>query len=119
MSFKYCLIRKSMLLISLCHRVADNFNVFVTHRLRSCNVTENGCSALSSALRSNSEITLKELDLSYNDIRDSGAEQLSFLLEDPQCELQKLWYVFVVVVCLITGLKCATTVHFSESSVVY
>jgi len=57
--------------------------------LRSCGVTDEGCAALASALRSNPE-HLKELDLSWNKIGDPGVKLLSAGLEDPQCKLEKL-----------------------------
>ncbi|XP_039509721.1 NACHT, LRR and PYD domains-containing protein 14-like isoform X3 [Pimephales promelas] len=56
--------------------------------LRSCRISDGGCAVLSSALRSNP--SLRELDLSENDFRDSGVKQLSYLLADPQCKLEKL-----------------------------
>uniref|UniRef100_W5LX17 Si:ch211-215p11.1 n=1 Tax=Lepisosteus oculatus TaxID=7918 RepID=W5LX17_LEPOC len=54
-----------------------------------CGVTERGCEALASVLRSNSS-KLRELNLSYNHPGDSGLKLLSALLEDPNCELKKL-----------------------------
>ncbi|XDV53600.1 hypothetical protein PO909_022062 [Leuciscus waleckii] len=56
--------------------------------LRSCDISDGGCADLSSALRSN--LSLRELDLSKNVITDSGVDQLSALLADPQCKLEKL-----------------------------
>ncbi|KAK7117958.1 hypothetical protein R3I94_023242 [Phoxinus phoxinus] len=56
--------------------------------LRSCGISDGGCADLSSALRSN--LSLRELDLSENNITDSGVEKISPLLEHPQCKLQKL-----------------------------
>jgi len=67
--------------------------VVFTHRLRSCNIKEEGCTVLSSALRSKPS-HLRELDLSYNYITDSGVKHISDLLKDSQCKLEKLWYVF-------------------------
>ncbi|XP_048865835.1 NACHT, LRR and PYD domains-containing protein 3-like isoform X2 [Brienomyrus brachyistius] len=58
-------------------------------RLSGCRVTEEGCSSLASALRSNPS-HLRELDLSYNHPGDSGVKLLSALLEDPSCNLEKL-----------------------------
>ncbi|XP_076843161.1 NACHT, LRR and PYD domains-containing protein 12-like isoform X3 [Brachyhypopomus gauderio] len=58
--------------------------------LSSCRITEQGCAALSSALRSNPSSHLRELNLSYNELRYSGVKQLSGLLEDPHCTLEKL-----------------------------
>ncbi|XP_048858180.1 stonustoxin subunit beta-like [Brienomyrus brachyistius] len=57
--------------------------------LSSCRVTEDGCSSLASALRSNPS-HLRELDLSYNDLHDSGVKLLSAVLEDPSCKLEAL-----------------------------
>jgi len=59
------------------------------HRLRSCGISDGGCADLSSALRSNPS-HLRELDLSENNITDSGVKQLSDLLKHPQCKLEKL-----------------------------
>ncbi|XP_026128601.1 NLR family CARD domain-containing protein 3-like isoform X4 [Carassius auratus] len=59
-------------------------------QLNYCGVTDEGCSALTSALRSNPS-HLRELDLSGNKIRDSGVKRLCAGLEDPRCKLEKLW----------------------------
>ncbi|XP_048858842.1 NACHT, LRR and PYD domains-containing protein 12-like isoform X2 [Brienomyrus brachyistius] len=58
-------------------------------RLSGCRVTEEGCSSLASAQRSNPS-HLRELDLSYNHPGDSGVKLLSAVLEDPSCKLEKL-----------------------------
>ncbi|XP_042605565.1 NACHT, LRR and PYD domains-containing protein 3-like isoform X2 [Cyprinus carpio] len=58
--------------------------------LYNCNIGEEGCAALISALRSNSS-HLTELNLSFNEHGDSGVKQLSALLEDPHCKLKKLY----------------------------
>ncbi|XP_036418599.1 tripartite motif-containing protein 16-like [Colossoma macropomum] len=52
-------------------------------------VTDEGCSSLASALKSNPS-HLRELDLSYNHPGESGVKLLSDLLEDPHCALEKL-----------------------------
>ncbi|XP_055768404.1 NACHT, LRR and PYD domains-containing protein 3-like [Salvelinus fontinalis] len=57
--------------------------------LSGCLVTEEGCAALSSALRSNPS-HLKELDLSYNYPGDSAGGLLSAALPDPTYKLMKL-----------------------------
>ncbi|XP_072567820.1 stonustoxin subunit beta-like [Paramormyrops kingsleyae] len=57
-------------------------------RLSGCRVTEEGCSSLASALRSNPS-HLRELDLSYNHSGDL-VKLLSAVLEDPSCKLEKL-----------------------------
>ncbi|XP_026053685.1 NACHT, LRR and PYD domains-containing protein 3-like [Carassius auratus] len=54
-----------------------------------CRITQKGCAALISALRSNPS-HLTELNLSDNTPGDSGVKLLSALLEDPHCKLEKL-----------------------------
>ncbi|XDV33644.1 hypothetical protein PO909_003972 [Leuciscus waleckii] len=58
-------------------------------QLRDCGVTDEGCAALTSALRSNPS-HLRELSLSENKVGDSGVKQLSDLLQDPRCKLEIL-----------------------------
>ncbi|KTG36990.1 hypothetical protein cypCar_00045296, partial [Cyprinus carpio] len=58
--------------------------------LSDCGVTDEGCAALVSALRSNPS-HLRELNLSGNEIGDSGVTLLSAGLADPHCKLEKLW----------------------------
>jgi len=57
-------------------------------RLWDCKITDEGCAALASALRSNSH--LRELDLSWNKIENGGLTLLSVGLKDPLCKLEKL-----------------------------
>ncbi|XP_051991793.1 NACHT, LRR and PYD domains-containing protein 12-like [Xyrauchen texanus] len=58
-------------------------------QLRYCDVTVEGCAALTSALRSNPS-HLKELNLSENNLRDTGVNLLSDWLKNPHCKLEKL-----------------------------
>ncbi|XP_072566934.1 uncharacterized protein [Paramormyrops kingsleyae] len=60
-----------------------------TALLNSCNLTKTCCEVLASALRSNSS-QLTELDLSDNDLQDSGVKLLSAALEDSHCKLEIL-----------------------------
>ncbi|XP_057181111.1 NACHT, LRR and PYD domains-containing protein 12-like isoform X3 [Triplophysa rosa] len=57
-------------------------------RFSNCDLTEESCSALASALSLDSS-SLKELDLSNNDLQDSGIERLSEGLKN-NCKLQIL-----------------------------
>ncbi|XP_072560246.1 NACHT, LRR and PYD domains-containing protein 12-like isoform X2 [Paramormyrops kingsleyae] len=60
-----------------------------TALLDSCDLTEQCCEALGSALRSNSS-HLRKLDLSDNDLQDSGVKLLSAGLRDSHCKLEIL-----------------------------
>ncbi len=55
-----------------------------------CGVTDEGCAALASALRSNSS-HLRDLDLTRNKIGDLGVKRLCAVLKDPDCKLEILW----------------------------
>ncbi|XP_020361259.2 NLR family CARD domain-containing protein 3 isoform X1 [Oncorhynchus kisutch] len=76
-----------------------------TALLSDCGVTEEGCASLASALKSNPS-HLRELDLSNNDLKDSGVKMLSAGLQDPQCKLETL----SLSGCLVTEEGCASLV---------
>uniref|UniRef100_A0A4W6E1F5 B30.2/SPRY domain-containing protein n=1 Tax=Lates calcarifer TaxID=8187 RepID=A0A4W6E1F5_LATCA len=57
--------------------------------LSGCNLSERSCEALSSVVSSQSS-TLRELDLSNNDLKDAGVKLLSSGLESPLCTLETL-----------------------------
>ncbi|XP_076735460.1 protein NLRC3-like isoform X2 [Maylandia zebra] len=57
--------------------------------LSDCNLTERSCEALSSVLSCHT-CSLQKLDLSNNDLQDSGITLLSVGLESPHCKLETL-----------------------------
>ncbi|KAI5086595.1 NACHT, LRR and PYD domains-containing protein 12-like, partial [Silurus meridionalis] len=59
-------------------------------RLKHCGVSDEGCAALASALRSNPS-HLRKLYLTENNVGDSGVKCVSAVLENPHCKLEILW----------------------------
>ncbi|KAI4887755.1 hypothetical protein NFI96_023695 [Prochilodus magdalenae] len=65
------------------------FKTSRTVQLKCCNLTNRSCAALASAISSGTS-HLRELDLSWNDLQDSGVKKLSSGLGNPHCKLEKL-----------------------------
>ncbi|XP_048018751.1 NACHT, LRR and PYD domains-containing protein 12-like isoform X3 [Megalobrama amblycephala] len=72
-----------------------------TLTLSECSITEDQCVILTSALKSNPS-HLRELNLSVNELGDSGVKNLSDLLMNPQFKLEKLHLYR----CSITEKQC-------------
>uniref|UniRef100_A0A672I9E4 B30.2/SPRY domain-containing protein n=1 Tax=Salarias fasciatus TaxID=181472 RepID=A0A672I9E4_SALFA len=78
--------------------------------LSSCGLSERSCGALSSVLSSQSS-SLTHLDLSNNDLQDSGVKLLSSGLESPRCHLEAL----SLSGCLVSEEGCASLVSAVSS----
>uniref|UniRef100_A0A3Q3G4Q2 SPRY-associated domain-containing protein n=1 Tax=Labrus bergylta TaxID=56723 RepID=A0A3Q3G4Q2_9LABR len=63
-------------------------------RLSHCGLSKKSCGALSSILRTQS-CSLRELDLSNNNLQDSGVQLLSTTLQSPHCRLETLRSTFM------------------------
>ncbi|XP_030215646.1 NLR family CARD domain-containing protein 3-like [Gadus morhua] len=74
-----------------------------TSLLNGCKLSERCCEALASVLSSNSS-SLRDLDLSNNDLQDSGVMLLSAGLGSPHCTLETL----SLSGCLVTQEGCAS-----------
>ncbi|XP_048854597.1 NACHT, LRR and PYD domains-containing protein 12-like isoform X1 [Brienomyrus brachyistius] len=74
-----------------------------TALLKSCDLIDKHCEVLSSALRSNSS-PLRELDLSDNNLKDSGVKLLSTALGDLHCKLE----IFRLSGCRVTEEGCSS-----------
>ncbi|KAK3518261.1 hypothetical protein QTP70_035198, partial [Hemibagrus guttatus] len=80
----YCVPNRSIIdNVSLIQDILD------VSRLCKCGVSDEGCAALTSALRSNPS-HLRDLDLSENNLGDSGKKLLSALKDDEHYKLQTL-----------------------------
>ncbi|XP_052407974.1 NACHT, LRR and PYD domains-containing protein 12-like isoform X3 [Carassius gibelio] len=79
-------------------------------RLSSCNLSDQCCEILASALQSSN--SLRELDLSKNHLQDSGVELLSAGLKSPNCQLN----ILRLADCKLTDQCCKPVASVLQSS---
>uniref|UniRef100_A0A671TK14 NACHT domain-containing protein n=1 Tax=Sparus aurata TaxID=8175 RepID=A0A671TK14_SPAAU len=73
-----------------------------TLKLWNCSLSKISCDSLASAMKSNTS-HLRELDLSNNELQDSGVKLLCSGLERPNCRLETLKSVHVFFLCLLNS----------------
>jgi len=74
-----------------------------------CEITDEGCAALASALRSNPS-HMKEMDMTKNNLTDMGTNLLTAIKFNPHyklkySEFELFFFVVVVVFCFLNAIK--------------
>ncbi|XP_053494886.1 uncharacterized protein LOC128616317 [Ictalurus furcatus] len=98
----YCCVLLNLFLFFFQWNIREREGRREEKRLRKCDISDEGCAALASALRSNPS-HLRELYLAENNLGDSGVKCLSAGLENPHCKLG----ILELECCGVSGEGCA------------
>ncbi|XP_067222032.1 NACHT, LRR and PYD domains-containing protein 12-like isoform X2 [Chanodichthys erythropterus] len=93
----------------LCFGLANPHCKLKTLRLMYCGITQEGCAALTSSLRSSH---IRDLDLSGNKLGDLGMKQLSAGQQNPFCNIEILKLMY----CGVTDECCAALASVMKSN---
>ncbi len=77
---------------------ASSYCFIVLNRMSTCNLTDQSCATVASVLQQ-AKCPLRELNLSKNDLQDSGVKMLSDGLKSSHCKLEIL--------------RCFKSLHFN------